>query len=275
MKAGISLLPPGQAGRSRVPAGHRESPDDDGTSPVLTSGPTMRLALLCVLATGCPALADDGKPIAVGVARVDITPDGPIVLSGFLARNLAESKGVQIPIRAVAMAIGSDEQGPSVLLTVDNLGIPDAMTTELAARLKGKAGIARERLAVGSSHTHSAPCLPGVAPNIFGKPFPPEKQARVDQYALELVDKLEKACLGALGDRRPAFLARGKGKVDFARNRRPRGGRVDHALPILRAVDPDGTLRAVVVDYACHCTTLRAEDNLVSPDWAGEARLAI
>src|SRR5947209_7709010 len=188
----------------------------------------MRLVLICILATACPALADDGKPIPVGVGRVDITPEGPIVLSGYLARNLAESKGVQIPIRAVAMAIGSDDQGPSVLLTVDNLGIPDAMTAELAARLKARAGIARERLAVGSSHTHCAPCLPGVAPNLFGKPFPPEKQAKAERYARELIDKLERVCLDALGDRRPALLAWGQGRVDFAINRRTKGGPVDH-----------------------------------------------
>ena len=235
----------------------------------------MRLALICILASACPAIAEDGRPIPVGVARVDITPEGPILLSGFLARNLVESKGVQIPIRAVAMAIGSDEQGASLLVTVDNLGIPDAMTGELAARLQRRAGIARERLAVGSSHTHYAPCLPGIAPNIFGKPIPPETQSRIDRYARELIDKLERVCLDALKDRRPALLAWGQGQVDFAFNRRTRGGPVDHALPILRAVDPDGKLRAVLVDYACHCTTLDPQENLVSPDWAGEARLAI
>ncbi|WP_435010880.1 PVC-type heme-binding CxxCH protein [Tundrisphaera lichenicola] len=230
---------------------------------------------LGLVATARPLPADEGRAIAVGVASVDITPEGPILLNGFLSRNLEESKGTQIPIKAVALAIGSDEQGPSIVLTVDNLGIPDAMVADLAARLKQKAGIARERLAVGSSHTHTAPCLPGVAPNIFGKPFPPEKLARVEQYGRDLIDKLEEACLAALKDRRPAFLARGKGKADFAMNRRTKGGPVDHDLPMLRAVDSDGKVRAVLIAYACHCTTLNGDDNLISPDWAGEARLAI
>ena len=44
---------------------------------------------------------------------------------------------------------------------------------------------------------------------------------------------------------------------------------------MLRAVDLDGKLRAVVVNYACHCTTLDPKDNLVSGDWAGDAREAI
>jgi hypothetical protein len=230
-----------------------------------------------VLALSAPAvaLAEAGRPILVGAARVDITPDGPILLSGYLARGTVESKGTAQPIRAEALAIGSDEQGASLLVTVDNLGVPDAMTTELAARLKRRAGIARERLALGSSHTHCAPCLPGVAPNIFGKPIPADQQSRVDRYASTLLDRLELVCLEALKDRRPALLAWGQGSVDFAINRRTRGGPVDHALPMLRAVDLDGKLRAVVVNYACHCTTLDPKDYLVSADWAGDAREAI
>jgi hypothetical protein len=235
----------------------------------------MSLAILLVLGLlGTPA-DDKGPLIPVGVAGVDITPEGPILLSGYAARNLAETLAVQQPIRAVALAFGSDEQGPSILLTVDNLGVPDAMTGELAARLKLKAGIARDRLAVASSHTHSAPCLPGVAPNLFGKPIPADVLGRVDRYARQLVDKLERVCRDALKDRRPALLAWGQGKVDFAINRRTPGGPVDHALPILRAIAPDGTLRAVAVGYACHCTTLDPKDNAVSGDWAGEARMAI
>ena len=53
------------------------------------------------------------------------------------------------------------------------------------------------------------------------------------------------------------------------------GGPVDHALPLLRVVAPDGQLRAVFVSYACHCTTLGGELNAVHGDWAGVAAQAI
>ncbi|MEO6245526.1 MAG: dehydrogenase, partial [Opitutaceae bacterium] len=49
------------------------------------------------------------------------------------------------------------------------------------------------------------------------------------------------------------------------------GGPVDHALPVLRAVDERGAVRAVLVNYACHCTTLKGGENFVHPDWAGDA----
>jgi hypothetical protein len=36
-------------------------------------------------------------------------------------------------------------------------------------------------------------------------------------------------------------------------------------------VDERGGVRAVLVNYACHCTTLKGGDNYVHPDWAGDA----
>jgi putative membrane-bound dehydrogenase-like protein len=236
------------------------------------------LIALALLLLPCSAPAGEGsgegRTVPVGVARVDISPHGPIRLSGYLGRK-EESKGVQQKIWAKALAIGSDEQGAVVMVSVDNLGVPAAITEELAARLKRRAGLARERLAIGSSHTHSAPCLTNVAPNIFGKPIPTDQQARIDQYTHTLTDQLEQVCLDALKNRQPCRLAWAQGTGGFAANRRTRGGPVDHSLPVLKATRLDGALRAVVVSYACHCTTLDPKDNAISGDWAGYAQEAI
>src|SRR6516162_5975231 len=71
----------------------------------------------------------------VGVAKIDITPTHPIRLSGFGFRR-TESEGVTQRIWAKALAI--DDGKPAVLITVDNLGIPAAMTETVAARLEKK-----------------------------------------------------------------------------------------------------------------------------------------
>src|SRR5215472_8754234 len=76
----------------------------------------------------------------VGVARVDITPGYPIRLSGYAVR-MKESEGVQQHLFAKALAIGSDKQGPAVLVTVDNLAVPGYLIDGLAERLKKDAGI--------------------------------------------------------------------------------------------------------------------------------------
>ncbi len=210
----------------------------------------------------------------VGAARSDITPDYPIRLTGYAVRK-TESEGVEQRLWAKALAIGSDADGPAVLITADNCGVSALIIDEVAGRLQRKAGIPRERIAVCSSHTHSGPCVRGFAPNIFAMPIPADQQATIDRYSKELTDKLEQVALAALADRKPARLGWNEGRLDFARNRRTTGGPVDLALPILCATTLDGNVRAIVANYACHCTTLGGEFNKFCGDWAGFAQAAI
>lgn len=234
------------------------------------------LAMLILSATAAAGT------VPVGVAKVDVTPDSAIMLSGYSSRQ-AEAKGADGKLWVKALAIGSDADGPAVVMTADNLGIPDAITAEVAARLKSK-GVTREKLAIGASHTHSAPFINGCAPNIFGRDFTKDEQGHIDRYTKVLTDALERAALDALANRSPMSLAWGEGKVGFAINRRVlKGGTwtgfgetpegpVDHSLPMLRAVDESGKVRAILVNYACHCTTLNPTANVVHGDWAGFAQ---
>src|SRR6516225_1730492 len=178
-------------------------------------------------ADSATAVATDDKPAgdtrSVGVARVDITPDYPVRLSGFGFRR-TESEGVRQRIWAKALAIGADDDRPAVLIAVDNLGIPDPVTAEVAARLEKKAKLDPARLAITFTHTHTAPMLTGVCATLYGMPIPSEQQEHIDRYTRELTDKLEEAALAALKDRQPARLTWGVGKVDLAMNRRTKGG---------------------------------------------------
>jgi hypothetical protein len=49
---------------------------------------------------------------------------------------------------------------------------------------------------------------------------------------------------------------------------------VDHSVPVLRVRTADGKLLAALVGYACHNTTLTAEFNQVSGDYAGYMQTA-
>ena len=71
----------------------------------------------------------------IGVATVDITPDGPIRLSGYGLRK-TESTGVAQRLYAKALALGSDREGPAVLITVDATGIPLTLRDEVVRRLQ-------------------------------------------------------------------------------------------------------------------------------------------
>jgi putative membrane-bound dehydrogenase-like protein len=247
--------PSAPAAKSTTPATNLPAPRDTSSTPA--AGSTTPAA---------PAT------YSVGVAKIDITPSFPVRLNGFAGR-LEESIGVTQPIFAKALAIGTDAEGPALLITIDNLGIPADIAAKLAARLKAKANIAPQRIALSASHTHTAPMLTGANTTLFGVPIPPEHLAHIDRYTEEFLDKLEQVSLSALADRQPATLSWTIGSVGFAQNRRTAGGPVDHDLPLLVARAPDGAIRAIYVSYACHCVTL--SDNRISGDWAGFAQAAI
>ncbi|MEY2428989.1 MAG: hypothetical protein QOJ40_1874 [Verrucomicrobiota bacterium] len=209
--------------------------------------------------------------VQAGVATIDITPGYPIRLSGYASRK-KESEGVAQHLWAKALAIGSDKEGPAILITVDNTGVPASVRNEVVRRLQKRKGINPERLALCSSHSHTAPCLAGNLPTLFGEPLPPEHQAHIQRYTRELIDALEKVAINALKDRRASKLCWGEGKAGFAANRRTKGGPVDHDLPILVVTDEKDKIRAIVANYACHCTTLGGETNLICGDWAGYAQ---
>ncbi|MDB6039229.1 MAG: hypothetical protein JWM99_3070 [Verrucomicrobiales bacterium] len=209
----------------------------------------------------------------VGAASIDITPDYPIRLSGYGSRK-TESEGIAQRLHASAMAIGNDAQGPALLVSVDNCGLPLTLREEVGRRL-GKHSIRDERINLCSTHTHCAPCLTGVLPNLFSSPIIASEQKTIDRYTAELTDKIEQVCLQALQHRQPSQLRFGQGSVDFAQNRRTKGGPVDHTLNLLVAFGTNNTAQALFANYACHCTTLGGEFNKVHGDWAGVAREAI
>jgi len=233
--------------------------------------PLILLAVwICTLGAAPPP--GDGEQM-VGVAKLDITPDYPVRLSGYGNRR-EESEGVAEHLWAKALAIESAGNGPALLLTVDNCGIPDAMRTEVLKRLSQKAGITSERFAISFSHTHCGPCLAGALVNIFSTDIPPAHQANIDRYSRELTDKLEQVALAALANRQPSRVSWATGSARFARNRRAAwGGPVDHALPVMFVHSLKGELRAVFANYACHATTLSF--NQIHGDWPGTAMEAV
>jgi neutral ceramidase len=246
--------------------------------------PTKLLTLLGLLAA-LNISAKDEPLLQIGAARIDITPEYPVRLHGYGGRR-TNSQGVAQHLFAKALAFGSDREGPSILFTVDNIAVTGAVTDEVAARLKKRAKISREQVALCSSHTHSAPMLTGAAPNIFSSDIIPEQQAAIDRYTRELVDNLERVALAALSNRAPSKLSWSEGTVKFAKNRRViRDGRaqfgenetapVDHTLATMFVHGADGKLRAVLANYACHCTTLGGEWNQIHGDWSGFAQAAL
>ena len=225
-------------------------------------------------------------PILVGAAKLDITPELPIRLSGYQGRA-DEATRAETRLYARALAIGGGDAAgaakPAVVITVELIGVGAETTEAVAAALAKSHGIERARVAICATHVHSGPALADVLPFMFSKDLPAEETGRIERYTAKLRTQLVAVAQAALADRKPGQLAWGEGTADVAAQRRvivdgkwkafgvdPKGP-VDHALPVLRAVDPRGAIRAVLLNYACHCTTLEGKDNYLHGDWAGLA----
>jgi hypothetical protein len=222
--------------------------------------------------------ADDETLVPVGVAHVDITPETPVRMYGYAARK-TESEGVAGRLQAKALAIGAnDGDGPAVLLTVDCGAVPSDLRDRVFRRVCETTPLGFERFVLCNSHNHSGPNLKGMA-SIEG-----EEHERLKCYGEQLENRLVQVAVEALAARRPGRIAFARGHVDFAANRRVlKEGKwsgfgavpeapTDHSLPMLRITAEDGTLRAIVANYACHCTTLRGNFTQIHGDWAACAQ---
>lgn len=237
-----------------------------------------KIYILLMLAV--PLVAADFR---AGVARLKITPEGPIWMSGYAARKHA-SEGVLHDLWAKALALEDSKRGRVVIVTTDVIGVPRAISELVAARVQKQWGLDRARILFNSSHTHTGPVLRANLSAMYD--LNPEDTQRVNDYSQKLTDDLVAVIGAALGDLQPAQLSYGSGRATFAINRReltPKGMRIglnpsgptDPEVPVLRVTAPDGTLRAVLFGYACHNTTLVAEFYRLSGDYAGFAQLAV
>ncbi|MCA9059100.1 MAG: neutral/alkaline non-lysosomal ceramidase N-terminal domain-containing protein, partial [Planctomycetaceae bacterium] len=233
-------------------------------------------------------------PVMIGAASVDVTPTTPVRLTGY-GNRASESEGVAAQIHARALVIG----GPAalaksesrtgitdvpltVLITVDNCGVPQDVVDQVCTALAESHQLSRERITISSTHTHSGPWLRGFAPNIFAS-IPDEHAEHLQMYEQQLIGQLIDVVEQAVARRRAGRLSVGSGQAGFAINRRSLrdgqwvgfgevpDGPADHQLPILAAHDSAGKLIAVLAGYACHATTETGTFNQISGDWPGFA----
>lgn len=246
------------------------------------------LLFYCLLFSSVASFAHQpkkGKLLQVGIATVDITPQGPILLAGYGDRK-SESEGVLQPLYAKAIAFGKNKKELSVMITVDLIGIQLYMTQDVAQRLAEKTGLSASQFAICAAHNHTGPEI-GNLINHFARQLPAEEIGRINLYLEQLANKLEQVALEAINNRQPCYVYRGLGAASFAMNRRViengkwKGmrpvpdGAVDHDLPLLAIEDENGRLKGVFVSYACHGTTLGGDINKTHGDWIGEAQRII
>ena len=253
----------------------------------------MKTCLLFLLIVW-PVWAISAETVPAGSARIDVTPEGPVQLIN--VKEPTESDRVVRRLYARALAIGEGGE-VVVLMSFDGIGVPGSLAERVAARLHMNHQLARERIAICATHTHWAPHLTDMLPNIYGGALPAEQQERVDAYTEFLAHQLESVAKQALANRQPSHLAWATGRATFAANRRmEEGGQfirdlekglmitwnpnapMDHDLPVFTVRDAaSGKLTAIHFTYACHNvaltgTTISGFENAIHSDWVGLAQ---
>src|SRR6266700_2308343 len=175
-------------------------------------GWTSCLALLWV---GADAFAAEPE-WKVGLAQIKITPDRPVLMSGYASRTKPFEK-VADDLYVKALVLEDRDGHRGVVVTSDLLGFPADVAEPICERIEKKTGLKREQILLNSAHTHAGPQLSLKEPRT-DEPNSGEK-LRTVEYTHELQDKVVEVVAQASERLEPARLAWGGGVIDFVMNR--------------------------------------------------------
>jgi hypothetical protein len=209
----------------------------------------------------------------IGVARRDITPPPGVPTRSWGPATHEFATGVHRPLTLTAIAFTSAGGQPLVLVASD-LGWWKHPGDEAHTRqgVLDVVGGDPARALVNLSHTHSAPTASLADGNAVGAEYIATFRAVASEAAVEAISRAE-----------PATLTTAVGRCSLAGDRDfPHEGRYvvgwnpdargDDTVVVGRIAADDGRLLAILVNYACHPTTLAWQNTLVSPDFVGGMR---
>ena len=216
-----------------------------------------------------------------GVAKSDITPKEAVRLSGYAARSKPTSEvDDRLHVRAMYLKHSSNPK-PLLLISIDAIGVAPWMTKTISEQIQKDFGIARAQMVICTTHSHTAPHIDGALNNLFSGPLTDEEKQATQRYTKELVDSILATTKQAVANAKPAKVSYVLDRAEFAINRRKVAnsqwtgfgtvddGPVDRNVRIIRVDDLNHQPIAVAYQYACHCTSISADLNRISADWAG------
>ncbi len=201
--------------------------------------------------------------VTVGTFRCPITPPTGVGLMGYGAR-VGVASGVHDALfaRAVCLSETGNPGATLVLLSADLCLITPGQAAEVADRIAAEAGVPRDGILVGCTHTHSGPET-GLAAVLARQAPPP--------HVAPILEGLVRAGVGASRARVPARLRWVAAHARIGRNRRVADGPLDTEVLVLDARGSDGRPLAVLFNYGCHGTVLGHDNLEISADWPGVA----
>ena len=232
----------------------------------------MAAALLFCFTLGGQGAKSSGATATLksGIARIDITPDIPVILYGYASRK-TPSEGIHDHLfaRAVAFENGSRKL---VMVSSDIGSFTDTLYSVIRKSIMDKYGLRESEFFLAAIHSHSSP----VASLDINK-----ISANNVQYTKALVQKLISVVGDALKNLKPVTTGSGIGYSPVGSNRRETSadgsvvlgrnpyGPTDKEVLVFKIADTDGKPVGAIFDYATHATSLGPDNMIISGDVLG------
>lgn len=219
------------------------------------------------------------------MARTDITPPVGIYARNWGAAQHDVAESIHRPLTLTALTLSrEDNRSPLVLIDAD-LGWWRSRTLfqSLRARLLESLSLESSSLIFALTHTHAGVTLTQPDASLPGSELLEAYLEQLVPKAIEAVTQARRAATLATLDWHSGHcqLAKCRDLPDPASN----GGRIlcgfdpsgqpDTTLLLGRVTDREHRTTAVLVNYACHPTTLAWENAALSPDFVGSMRETI
>ena len=221
----------------------------------------------------------------IGIARADITPPVGIYARNWGAAKHDVARAIHRPLTLTAMTLAPATGGQTLVFVEADLGWWKSLQTfrDFQSRLHQELSVDPANLIFALSHTHSAPPLMDADDSLPGSGLH-------RTWMKELFESTVRTVRQAMESQFEGTIDWHAGRCGLATNRdlpdpdpsRQRivcgynpDGDPDDALLVGRITDATGQIRATLVNYACHPTTLAWENEAISPDYVGAMRETI
>lgn len=191
-----------------------------------------------------------------GVARVDVTPDPLLPVSGGIGPSAPtwQKKG-ELSVRALVLR---NESTSIALVTSDFLGFPAALGNRVRQAIDS---IPQDNILISASHTHSAPDMYGFPDGAGGFNIDMQYADRVVKAMIAAIEKAESSCrmstLRVAHNRIAERIAFNYYAPEL----------YDRRCGVIQTLDSQtGTPIATLVNYAVHPEVIGADNGIVSAD---------
>ena len=215
------------------------------------------------------------------VARCDITPPVGIYHRMWGAAMHDRATGVHRPLEATVLWLEPESASADesrIIVSLDHCILDTAELVNIRNSIAKSTGVRFENILITVSHTHGSGWMSRTRSSLPGGeligPYLDDLAVRLADLARDAQPRVEAATI-VYGTGRCSLAAQ-RDYLDTETGQYVCGfnptGPADDTLLVARIANPAGNTLAILVNYACHPTTLAWDNTLLSPDWVGAMR---